>query len=439
MAARALPSSPGLYVLRRHLSAFATLPADVRWYIVAEGLAAFATGAFGAVYNLYVLALGFDTAFLGTLLVAGMVGAGASVLPAGALVDRIGPRALLLGGSVVAASGVGVQLVAPSGVVLLAGNVVAGAGGAAFYAAAAPYLAQAAPAERQNDVFSLDTAAALVGAAAGSVVAGQVAALLVGGAHAAVGDTSLGAYRAALVVGGAVGAASFLALTRTRDVPAPRPRTGASTDRPAGPPWRAVLANPGARALAMTTALIGLGAGLFLPFLNVYFVQVLGASPAVYGWVSGAGTLTRLGATLVAPAAAGRHGRVAVIAGSQLASVPFLLLLGAAPHLALAALAVLVRGALMNMAAPLQAGFTMGILRPELRGTGNALLLLVANGSRAVSTLAGGTLITHIGYRWPYVITAALYVTSAALFWWWFRAGAEAEEGGTKAGTRPER
>ena len=51
----------------------------------------------------------------------------------------------------------------------------------------------------------------------------------------------------------------------------------------------------------------------------------------------------------------------------------------------------------------------MGALRPALRGTGNALLILAGNVSRAASTLAGGALIERSGYRLPYLLTAAIY------------------------------
>ena len=182
------------------------------------------TGAFGAVYNLYVLALGFAPSFLGTLLVAGMLGAGAAVVPAGALVDRLGARALLLGGSLVVAAGVGVQLALPLGAVLLAGSVLAGAGAAAFYVAAAPYLARVAPEGRQNELFSLDTAAALGGTALGSVVAGQVATLLGAGTSGPAGGPDGAApYRLSLLLGSAVGALSFPLLLATRATGAPAP------------------------------------------------------------------------------------------------------------------------------------------------------------------------------------------------------------------------
>ena len=49
-------------MLRRRLAAYSTLPRNARLYVSAEALSACATGAFTAVYNLYVLSLGFDTA-----------------------------------------------------------------------------------------------------------------------------------------------------------------------------------------------------------------------------------------------------------------------------------------------------------------------------------------------------------------------------------------
>ena len=423
-------------MLRAQLAEFASLPRDARLYVCAEALAAFATGAFGAVYNLYVLGLGFDTAFLGTLLVVATAGAGAAVVPAGALVDRVGARALLLGGSLVVAAGIGAQLLLPLAGVLAAGNALAGAGAATFFVAAAPFLARAAPAARQNAVFSLDTAVALGGTALGSIVAGQVAALAAGAPP--VGPES---YRLALLLGSAVGALSFPVLLATRATPGPpgdpegrdgpeEPGHGRETGDRVAPgaaasagqlaSWRAVLGDRAAVRLGVITGLIGLGAGLFVPFLNLYFVDVLGASPAIYGWVGGATTLTRLGATLLAPPVAARLGTAGAIAGTQLASVPFLLLLGFAPQLPLAAGAVVVRGALMNMAAPLQTSLTMGRLRPESRGSGNAFLLLVANLTRAASTLAGGALIERTGYRWPYLLTAVCYAVASVLLWWWF-------------------
>jgi MFS family permease len=172
--------------------------------------------------------------------------------------------------------------------------------------------------------------------------------------------------------------------------------------------------------LALVAALIGAGAGLFAPYLNVFFVEALGASPAVYGWLSAAATLTRLVATLLAPALATRVGTARAIGWTQLVSVPLLLVLGFSPWLGVGSAAFLVRGALMNMAAPLQVSFRMEILPRPLHGSGNALIWLADSVVRAASTWLGGALIGAAGYRLPYLATAACYVASAGLFLWWF-------------------
>lgn len=172
--------------------------------------------------------------------------------------------------------------------------------------------------------------------------------------------------------------------------------------------------------LAITAALIGLGAGLFLPYVNVYLVEGLGASPALFGWLSAAATLLRLGATALAPRLSAAAGPARAIASTQLASVPLLLTLGFAPQLPLAAAAYVTRGAVMNMGLPLQASFIMDRLPLKTRGAGNAFVWVCASAARAVGTAAGGALIAAAGYRLPYALTAVLYVASAALFWHWF-------------------
>ena len=403
-----------------------------------------------------MLALGHDTAYLGTLLTAALAGGGVGVLPGGRLADRYGARRVLLGASVLTASGIALQLFWPLSRVLLAGNVIAGIGAGAYYVAAAPFLARIAAASRsvpddaqtnsaahsdplsnsaRDSLFSLDTAVALGSVAFGTAAAAQLAAVLLPRLQAPAD-----AYRWALLAGSAVGAWSFVALWLTREdrgvaPPDLHPADGdgtlaaqaASGESPL--PWYAVLRDPNALYLTIIAVLVAAGAGLFAPYLNVFFVQELGASPAVYGWLNAAALGVRLLATLAAPAMALRIGTARAVGLTQLASVPLLLLLGFSPLLAVAAGAYLVRGALMNMAAPLQMSFRMAVLPAELRGSGNALILVADSVTRAASTWVGGALIAVVGFRAPYAITALCYVSAAMLWLWWFGRKDEAAGG----------
>jgi predicted MFS family arabinose efflux permease len=403
-------------VLRSTLAAWRGAPRSARLFLLAEGCSAFATGAFGAAYNLYVLALGYDAAFLGTLLTAAAAGAGLGVVAGGWLTDRLGPRAVLLASSVVAGAGIGAQLWWTSVPALVASSAVAGIGAAAYYVAAAPFLARAAGERRPDALFSLDTAITLGCAAAGTASAAQAAALLLPN----TGDVA--AYRAALLGGGVVGVVAFPLLLLAGVPPAPAAARGAAGEegKTAVRGWTAILREPQAVRLAIVGAAVGAGAGLFAPYLNVYFVEGLGASPAVYGWLSAAGTATRLLATLWAPALAARLGVARAIGWTQLVSVPLLLLVGFGPTLAVAGPAFLVRGALMNMAAPLQMSFRMAVVPTALHGAGSSLIWLADGTARTATTWLGGQLIDSVGYRLPYLGTAACYVAAAGLFLWWF-------------------
>ncbi len=409
---------------------------------MAEACSAFAAGAYGAAYNLYILALGYNAAFLGALLTAGAAGAGLGIALGGWFTDRVGPRAVLLGSSLVAGAGIGTQLWWTSTPVLIAGSATAGLGAAAYYVAAAPFLVRVSGTRRPDALFSLDTAITLGFAAVGTALAAQTAALLL------AATDQVTAYRVALVAGSAIGICSFpllfavaepssnatsislTAATRGSTRVASQSASAARTTRAAMKGWLAAMREPAALRLAVIAATIGAGAGLFAPYLNVYFVTDLGASPAVYGWLSAAGTATRLLATLWAPALAARFGVANAIGWTQLASVPLLLMVGFGPTLAVAGPAFLVRGALMNMAAPLQMSLRMAVLPVALHGAGNSLIWLADGAARTASTWLGGQLIESVGYRPPYLGTAVCYVVAAGLFLWWFGPGGDAKENG---------
>ena len=378
--------------------------------MASEAVSALAAGAMGAVFNLYVRAQGFDAGFLANLLTVTAVGAGVGAAAAGRLVDHVGPRRVLLVASLVTAAGIAVQLMIGDAPVMLAGGVVTGLGASAYYVAAAPFLARAAGDAPRDDVFSLDTAVSLACGALGTALAGQLATVLLGSL------APIDAYRLTLLAGGAVGALSFPFLLLTREL-GNRPDRGPAAT---GGSLRTVLSEPAVSRLVVIAVLVAGGAGLFAPYVNVFFVEELGATPAVYGWLSAAATATRLAATLVAPALAVRIGTVRAIALTQLASVPMLLLLGFGPTLMVAGGAFLVRGALMNMAAPLHVSFRMGVVPVALHGTATSAVWLADQVTRAGSTWVGGQLIGSVGYRAPYVGTAILYVLASVLYLVWF-------------------
>jgi MFS family permease len=356
----------------------------------------------------------------------------------GRVVDRFGARRILLAACVVAAGGIAVQLMTAHPLGLLASALVAGIGGGTYYVAAAPFLARSAEPEQRTRLYALDTVVVLAGTAVGTAGGGQLAAALGGAGGFAATDR----YWLTLLAGSATGVIGFVPLLLTVDSAVGRPSAGAARREAAGGAalggnpssagtgrsvWRGAVSDPVVLELAAVALLGGLGAGLFAPYLNLFFVEAHHAGPATYGWLSAGGTSLRLVATLLAPRLGVRFGTVRAIAGAQVLSVPLLLVLGFAPQIALAGAAMVLRQAVANMVTPLQVSFTMGAVRPAARGTANAAILLAANAAAGAGTLAGGALIARSGYQATFAVAATFYCAAALLFFVWFRAAGQSD------------
>src|SRR5580765_7290642 len=84
---------------------------NVRLFLIVWGLIAFAYfGVQGVLLNLYLLRLGFDTPFIGSLIASGQLAWALAALPAGAIGKRVGLRAALMVGNALVALGVALVL-----------------------------------------------------------------------------------------------------------------------------------------------------------------------------------------------------------------------------------------------------------------------------------------------------------------------------------------
>jgi MFS family permease len=431
-----------LSALREYRAIVAGFSRDARLLLTSWTLGAIGAGAVGTLYNLYIIALGFREDFLGLLLFVGALAGGLAALPAGWLSDRLGARLAMLGGMVVLGAAMLVQYVATVAWLLLAGAAVASAAVAVASVAQTPLLYSSSTPRDRTHLFGVSDALFVTASAAGGVLAGMLvrpAAVLWPGLDRA------GAYRFALLAVSLIAAASIIPLWLIR----PHPSERSSAKLPPGPAGlRGMLrAVPGRlrttlrgeatgviTRLSLTNALMGFGAGLSIPFLNVFLVERLGADAAMVGLVRAGGTLVTAAGALTAPLLAGSLGTVVAVALSRLASVPFLWALGLTANLPLAAALYMARAALVNAAGPIISSFSMDVVAPAWRARANASLMVSWGLSYAAGSLAGGVLLAHWpppglealplrhgGYTAAFMLTGILYALATTLFWLMFR------------------
>jgi predicted MFS family arabinose efflux permease len=173
---------------------------------------------------------------------------------------------------------------------------------------------------------------------------------------------------------------------------------------------RAVARGPVGR-FALTQALVGFGAGLFGPYVNLYFVNVLGASTVLYGSLAATLTILQaLGSLLIVPLAA-RLGNIRAAVAAELVSLPFLVALGSVPPLAVAAVVFLIRGPLMNAGGPALQSFLMGAVPEDERVVASGVYNVSWQLAGAVGAGVGGWLIARAGYP-PAFYAAAGWTSS---------------------------
>ena len=134
-------------------------------------------GSFNVLLNLYLLAVGYDIAFIGTRLMVGFIARAATALPAGLISDRIGRKAsFILGDGIGAVIGL-IVINSSSEMILLTTPVFASFFGNMHHTAEPAFMAEnSKPAERVH-LFAVAGSFRTMSAMAGALIAGTIPAL----------------------------------------------------------------------------------------------------------------------------------------------------------------------------------------------------------------------------------------------------------------------
>ncbi|HRJ76293.1 MAG TPA: MFS transporter, partial [Anaerolineales bacterium] len=166
--------------------------------------------------------------------------------------------------------------------------------------------------------------------------------------------------------------------------------------------------------------LTSIGAGLIMPFMNVFFREVHNQPDPVIGTLFAWGSLAMGIGLLVAPPLAERMGKIQLVVISQALSIPFLILLGFSPIFWVGAATFYIRLALMNMSSPVYQTFVMERVDPSARATIASLTSMAWNFGWAFSPTISGWLQVNYGFGPPFIGTIILYTISVIMYWAFF-------------------
>jgi MFS family permease len=386
---------------------------NARLYLLNVIITGAAMGVFRLLFNFYVLSLGYDEALLGSLVTTSSLTALIVALPMGYLADRLGRKASLLAAGAVMALAIMGMVVWPNSTAFYITNIFFGISQSLAAVTMAPFLMENSGDEERTYLFSFGSGLQMASASVGNWIGGYLPTWMA--EWRSVEATSSSAYGGAMMVVGFIALAALIPLALLKT-----PKT-TRAERSVFAPLTYAAKHPGKLSkLILPMLLTSIGAGLIMPFMNVFFRQVYSQPDPVIGSLFAWGSLAMGLGLLAAPPLADRMGKIRLVVITQGLSIPFLILLGFAPWFWLSASAYYIRVALMNMSGPVYQTYVMEHVEESARATVASLVSMSWNFGWAFSPMISGWMQVNYGFGPPFIGTIVLYAISVYLYWSFF-------------------
>ena len=391
------------------------LSPNAKRYLLSTVFRAAGFGIWMLLFNLYMISMGFDAAFIGLIGTLASATSMVCALPAGLIADRIGrKRTMTLGLAGLAVCRFGAAAF-PQGWLIATFNVLLGVAGPLFLISTAPFLMENSTPKERAMLFTVDAALMSFSMFIANTLGGYLPRLFA--AALRVGVESTPAYRGALWTAAAAAALGLVPVLGLEEAMRPaHPRTAAPT-------WRfwQRLSDPRLLAkLALPRVVVAFGAGLIFPFLNLFYKERFGVSDATLGWVFG---ITSVFAALMMFASgilAERWGTIRAMLVARTISTPMMLIIGFVPSFPIVVAAHWIRSGLMRLGEPLYTAFAMEQLDESERATGSSLMRMSWDVGWSAGPALSGLVQVHAGFGPLFVATVAFYALSLAFVYLFF-------------------
>jgi predicted MFS family arabinose efflux permease len=390
--------------LRNYLSNLHLFSRNARLFLTATFFWGMGFSGFMLLFNLYLKELGFAEGNTGNIISATTLGTVLMAIPASALLRRFPIKPILLAATPIAVISYGIQVTSVHYHIILAGGFSAGVAAVFSRVAAAPFFMRNSTPKERPYLFSMQFALMLFAGVIGNLLGGFLP-----GVIKQVGLTPHLTYRYTLLIFSGLVLAALIPISLIEQKPPRRvERMRIHSSR--------MIAK-----LFFPNLVVGIGAGLSIPFFNLYFKNVFNATDSLIGIFYSMQQFLMITGLLIAPVVAERIGKVRTVVVSQIISIPFLIILGITHSLTLAVLGFLIRAAFMNMAQPLYTNFAMEKVSHDEQPLTNALLTVAFTAGWGASANLGGYLIEFSGYAAPFIATSLLYLVSTGMTYTLFR------------------
>lgn len=381
---------------------------NARLFMAGTFFFGFAIGTHWVLLNLYFRETGLSESIIGRILSFEALGTVLMAIPAAILAGRVRLKWMLVAAAISTTVVSALLVLIRSEALLYLVALFLGASFIVHHVISAPFFMRNSTPKERIYLFGLNYSLEILTSVIGVAFGGWLAREL----GESLGSDLLGLRYTLLGASGFLLLAAVPYLFIHSPTPPPEEREGVRFWKMKRPAILARLVTP--------TFVLGMGAGLIIPFLNLYFRDRFDLGTDAIGRVFAVSQgLTAFG-FMIGPVFAKRFGMIQTVVAAELLSIPFFITLAFTPNLELAIVAFWFRGALMNMNHPISRNFAMEAVEVKQQAFTNAALEMAWSISWVVSTQVGGILIENYGFKTPMLITVGFYLVSSYLYWYFF-------------------
>ncbi|MBS4176674.1 MFS transporter [Lederbergia citrea] len=373
-------------------------------------------GVFMVIYNFYIRELGFPDQMNGKVISMTALATAIILIPAGILSDRIGRKKVILFGMALTGLSLFFRSIIEPQSFLLVAAFGTGLTQAFIQVSIIPLLAENSRSEERVQLFALHFGVMTASNVIGNLFGGFMTDTL-GSVY-----SPLMSIRVTLMIGSIIFFIGLFPLLKIKEER--KPSLVKDAKQSLGSLNNLKIQKNNVKLIilfAVAQLLIGFGAGLVIPYLNLYFADRFHASNASIGLIISLGQAATAVAMFIGPAVVRRVGEVRAVVLLQLASLPFLLLTGFTNSLLLATIGFLFRQALMNAGNPIQMSLMMSKVDDSVKGFANSVNQMVFNLGWALMGPVSMGLVAYYGsyngYALVFSITCILYLCGSIYFY----------------------
>jgi MFS family permease len=370
-------------------------------------------GVFALIFNLYLVQLGYDEAFIGAFNAVNTLAMGVTCIAIGFLVNRFGAWSCILWGTLEFVLVSVVLCFVTTGPLILVFSALNGLGQAFILTVQMPFIIEWAPRKQATAAAavssSLNAASFMVGSLLGGALPTALAGLL------SIHSDSVTAYRWTLALGMALTALGLIPILLMQTVRREKHHADfhlGHTQLPSHNERRQVRRDVG--ALALLGVFLAFGVGAVEPFYNVLLGD-MGLRAGSIGLIFALSGLAATLLSLLAPLAFRKLGAIGAQLLTRLAPVPFHLALIVFPSAALVSLGYATRRISGSMAWPIESAHVGGLLPPTARAHAFGLRSAAWNLGYALAAFVSGIVIARTGSYTPAYVALGVFCTLSVL------------------------